>query len=58
MHPLLTLAAYLIPFVIIGIAAKRWMKQHGVNLAVVRAEGDPERKRSRFLLGIWRHEPE
>ena len=58
MHALLTLFVYLTPFVIIGIAAKRFMAQHGVNLAAVRAEGDPARKRSRFLLGIWRTEPE
>jgi hypothetical protein len=57
MQALLTLFVYLIPFVIIGIAAKHWMAQNGVNLAAARAEGDPQRKRSRFLLGIWRQEP-
>jgi hypothetical protein len=58
MHALLTLFVYLIPFVLIGIAAKRWMARNGTNLAAVRAEGDPQRKQSRFLLGIWRREPE
>ena len=58
MHALLTLFLYLTPFVLIGVAAKRWMAQNGTDLATVRAEGDPRRKRSRFLLGIWRHEPE
>ena len=57
MRALLTLAIYLTPFMLIGIAAKRWMRRKGVGLSDVRAEGDPHRvKRPRFLLGIWRDE--
>jgi hypothetical protein len=58
MHALPTLFLYLIPFVLIGVAAKRWMTRNGVDLAAGRAVGDPRRWRSRFLLGIWRHESE
>jgi hypothetical protein len=56
MDALLTLAVYLVPFLVIGIAAKHWIGRKGVGLADVRAEGGPGRKRSRFLLGIWRHD--
>jgi hypothetical protein len=56
MNALLTLSIYLVPFLIIGIAAKWWIARRAIDLAHVRAEGDPHRKRSRFLLGIWRHE--
>lgn len=57
MRALLTLAAYLTPFLLIGVAAKNWMKRKGVDLTDVHAEGDPHRKRRpRFLLGIWRDE--
>jgi hypothetical protein len=55
MHAFLILAAYVAPFLAIGIAARVWM-QRKVNLSEVRAEGDPQRGRSRFLLGIWRLE--
>jgi hypothetical protein len=59
MDVLLTLGIYLAPFLIIGIVVTRWMTRRGVGLADVRAEGSPHRRRSRFLLGIWRHdEPE
>jgi hypothetical protein len=53
---LLKLVIYITPFLIIGIAAKRWMGRHGVPLAEARAAGSPHRRRSRFLLGIWRRE--
>jgi hypothetical protein len=54
---LLTLAVYLTPFLLIGVAAKIWMKRKGVELSDVQAEGSSHRKsRSRFLLGIWRDE--
>ena len=53
----LTLAVYITPFLLIGVAAKIWMKRTGVELSDVQAEGDPHRpQRSRFLLGIWRRE--
>jgi hypothetical protein len=55
--PVLTLAVYVAPFVVIGVAAKLWMRRRGVELTDVQAEGDPHRKRRpRFLLGIWRDE--
>jgi hypothetical protein len=54
---LLTVAVYITPFLLIGLAAKIWIKRKGVDLSDVQAEGDPQRpRRSRFLLGIWRHE--
>jgi hypothetical protein len=56
MDALLTLTIYLAPFLIIGMLAKRWTARKTVSLSEVRAEGDPGRKRSRFLLGIWRHD--
>jgi hypothetical protein len=56
MDALLTLTMYLAPFLIVGILAKRWAARKAVSLPEVRVEGDPRRKRSRFLLGIWRHD--
>jgi hypothetical protein len=56
MDALLTLAIYLAPFLIIGMLAKRWTARKTVSLSEVRAEGDLGRKRSRFLLGVWRHD--
>jgi hypothetical protein len=54
---LLTVAVYITPFLLIGLAAKIWIKRKEVDLSDVQAEGDPNRKRrSRFLLGIWRDE--
>ncbi len=55
MHPLLTLAIYITPFVVIAVAAKLWM-QRKVKLSDVQSEGDPQRERARFLLGIWRRD--
>ena len=55
----MTLIIYLAPFLIIGIVVTRWMARRGVGLADVRSEGSPHRRRSLFLLGIWRQdEPE
>jgi hypothetical protein len=56
MHALLTLGIYITPFILIGVAVKYWMMRSGIGLSDVQAEGNPERKRSRFLLGIWRQE--
>ena len=57
MNALLTLAIYITPFLLIGIAAKLWIRRKAVTLSDVQAEGDPNRKRRpRFLLGIWRDE--
>jgi hypothetical protein len=55
MDPLLTLAIYLAPFVAIVIATRMWMRRK-VGLSDVQAEGDPQRRRSRFLLGTWRRD--
>ena len=55
MDPLLILAIYIAPFIVLVIVARWWMKRK-VNLSDVQAEGDPDRSRSRFLLGIWRRE--
>ena len=57
MRALLTVAVYLIPFLVIGMSAKIWVKHKGIELSDVQAEGDAHRKRRpRFLLGIWRDE--
>ena len=57
MLALVNVAIYLLPFLAIALIAKRWMTRNGVELSDVQAEGDPNRKkRSRFLLGIWRDE--
>jgi hypothetical protein len=54
---LLIVAVYLIPFLLIGLSARIWMKCKGIELSDVQAESDPHRKRRpRFLLGIWRDE--
>jgi hypothetical protein len=55
MRAFLTLSIYIVPFVFLGVVVRRWMGGR-VGLPDVQAEGDPARKRSRFLLGIWRHE--
>jgi hypothetical protein len=56
---LVTLVIYVAPFLIIGIVVTRRMARRGIDLADVRAESSPHRRRSRFLFGIWRHdEPE
>jgi hypothetical protein len=56
MRALLTLGIYAAPFILIGVAVKYWMMRSGIGLSDVQAEGSPNRKRSRFLLGIWRQE--
>ena len=55
MDALLVLAVYITPFIIIVIAVRLWMRRQ-VSLSDVQAEGDPNRGRSRFLLGFWRRE--
>jgi hypothetical protein len=52
MRALLTVAVYITPFLLIGVAAKIWIKRKGVELSDVQAEGDPNpKRRARFLLG-------
>lgn len=56
MNAVLTLSLYVAPFLILAIAARWWIARRGVSLSDVRAEGTPDRARSRFLLGIWRRD--
>ena len=56
MSALLTLAIYVAPFLTLGIVVRYWLKRQQIDLGDVQAEGDPNRRRSRFLLGIWRHD--
>ena len=55
MDALLILILYVLPFLAIGIAARVLMRRK-TRLAEVQAEGNPQRERARFLLGIWRRE--
>jgi hypothetical protein len=55
MHPLITLAIYLAPFLALVIAVRVLMKRKP-GLSDVQAEGDPTRERARFLFGIWRRD--
>jgi hypothetical protein len=44
-------------FITIGLAARWWMRRHGVELSdVQRQAGTNRRKRTLFLLGVWRSE--
>jgi len=57
MWALETLAIYLVPFLIVGLAIKLLMKRHGVALSDVHEQAGPGRKpRKVFLLGGWRTE--
>ncbi|KRR10447.1 hypothetical protein CQ12_10295 [Bradyrhizobium jicamae] len=57
MWALETLAIYLTPFLIIGIAVKLLMKRSAVDLADVQKQaGTKRRPRKVFLLGGWRTE--
>ena len=53
MKALEVLAIYVMPFLIIGMALKIWMKSHAVELTEAQKQsgGAPRR---RFLLGAWR----
>jgi hypothetical protein len=52
-----TLAIYLTPFLIIGIAVRLLMKRYGVDLTDVQEQaGTKRRARKVFLLGGWRTE--
>jgi hypothetical protein len=54
MRALITAAIYIVPFLVIAIATKRWLDRRNVALSDVEAEGNPRRRRPVFLLGIWR----
>jgi hypothetical protein len=57
MWALETLAIYLTPFLIIGIAVRLLMKRNGIDLADVHEQaGTKRRARKVFLLGGWRRE--
>ena len=51
------LAIYLIPFLVIGIAARLLMKRRAIDLTEVQAEAGPKRRKNKgFLLGAWHAE--
>lgn len=61
MDALVVALVYVVPFLIIGIAARRlidgWMNKKGATLSDVHAlAGSNRRKGPQFLLGIWRRE--
>ena len=61
LHALLVLAIYLVPFLLLGFLAKRWLgrwsERRGVDLVEYRADQGPHRgERRAFLLGFWRKE--
>jgi len=57
MWALETLAIYLTPFLIIGIAVRLLTKRYGVDLADVQKQAGAKRTPRRiFLLGAWRTE--
>jgi hypothetical protein len=44
-------------FIAIGLAARWWMRRAGVELSDVQKQAGPNRrKRTLFLLGVWRKE--
>ena len=44
-------------FIAIGLAARWWMRRHGVELSDVQRQAGLNRgKRTLFLLGVWRSE--
>jgi hypothetical protein len=55
MKALETLAIYITPFLIIGVAIRFLMKRYAVDLSDVQKQAGPKPKR-RFLLGAWRTE--
>jgi hypothetical protein len=57
MKALETLAIYLIPFLVLGVAARFWLKRRAVDLTNVQQQAGTKRKPRRvFLLGAWRTE--
>ena len=56
MHALFTAAIYFGTFLLIGLAAKRWLSRT-VDLSDVQGQAGADRKPRRvFLLGVWRKE--
>lgn len=57
MEALTVLAIYLVPFVILGVVAKKLMSRRGVSLTDIQADAGPNRRKGpQFLLGFWRKE--
>jgi hypothetical protein len=57
MSALTTLAIYLGPFIVLGIATELLLKRRTVDLSDVQSEAGPNRRpRKVFLLGAWRTE--
>lgn len=61
MDALVVALVYVVPFVAIGLVAKRlidaWMKKKGATLADIHALAGPNRRKGlQFLLGFWRRE--
>jgi hypothetical protein len=57
MHALETLLIYLVPFLVIGLAARLLMKRSSVDLTDVQSQAGANRRPRRvFLLGGWRKE--
>jgi hypothetical protein len=55
MEALLTAAIYMVPFLVLAIAARIWLGRRSIALSDAQAEADPNRaKRPVFLLGLWR----
>jgi hypothetical protein len=54
---LINLALTVVPFVVIGIAIRLWMKRKGVDLDEVQSQaGTNRRPRKLYLFGFWREE--
>ncbi len=57
MRALVVGSIYFGTFIAIGLAARWWMRRHGVELSDVQRQAGPNRgKRKLFLLGVWRSE--
>jgi hypothetical protein len=57
MPALETLAIYVTPFLVIGVAIKLLLTRYSVDLSDVQEQAGPKRKpRKIFLLGGWRTE--
>ncbi|HEX3538592.1 MAG TPA: hypothetical protein VHU15_17665 [Stellaceae bacterium] len=55
MDALVTLAIYVVPFLVLAVIARMWLNRRSVALSDAQAEADPNRaKRPVFLLGLWR----
>ena len=58
MYALFVALIYVVPFLVIGFAARRlidtWMETKGVTLSELDAQAGPRRRKGpQFLLGVW-----